>query len=292
MISGIITSYKEPHTICKAIFHMIQAFRLAIVNYEILILCGDNETFTEAKLYKRDNIRIIRDEGLGKPSALNLAFKEAKGDILILSDGDTFISKYAIRELLKQMEDPKVGAVSGRPRSINPKDNMLGFWSHLLTDTANKIRLEKENFIVSGYLYALRSNIVKEIPPITLSDDAFISYVLLEKGYNIGYASGANVMVKFPNTFEDWLSQKKRSTGGFTQLSSEFKMNVPKNTRSFRQEAKGLLRVVAYGKSIKELWWIKLLIGARIWMWLNIIWERKIMKKDFNKTWIRIGSTK
>ena len=50
--------------------------------------------------------------------------------------------------------------------------------------------------------------------------------------------------------------------------------------------------MVSYGKSIKELWWIKLLIFARIWLWLNIFWERKIMKKGFNKTWVRIDSTK
>ena len=43
----------------------------------------------------------IRDPRKGKPYALRMAFKKAKGDIFILTDGDTYFEKDAVKELLK-----------------------------------------------------------------------------------------------------------------------------------------------------------------------------------------------
>jgi len=294
MISCIITAFNEPKTIKKAIYRMGLSCINAEVDYEILVLAPDTETLTAAESCTGKNIKVIKDPGKGKPAALNIAFKKAKGHLFVLSDGDVFVSQYAIRELVKKTaEKNNIGAVSGRPKSISPKNTKYGFWSHLLTDMADETRKKANgNFVCSGYLYALRPGIVDSIPENCLSDDAYISYKVLENGYYLDYASGAQVFVKYPDNFKDWINQKKRSTGGYTQLKEEYNLEPKKEMRSFKQEAKGLLRVVSYGKSIKELWWIKLLIGARIWMWLNIIWERKIMKKDFNKTWVRIDSTK
>ncbi len=92
MISCIITAYKEDKTIGKAISSMVKACLKAKVDYEILVFAPDQETINEALKYKTSEIKIFQDEGKGKPAALNLAFKEAKGDIFILSDGDVFVS--------------------------------------------------------------------------------------------------------------------------------------------------------------------------------------------------------
>jgi len=294
MISCIITTHKEPGTIKKAIDKMALACIKAQIDYEILVIAPDTETLAAAETYSGKKLRIIKDPGKGKPTALNIAFKEAKGNLLILSDGDVFVNQYSIRELIdKTAERKEIGAVSGRPRSLSPRNKKYGFWSHLLTDMADMTRKKANgNFVCSGYLYALRPGIVNEIPQDCLSDDAYISYKVIEKGYKIDYATGAQVFVKYPDNFKDWINQKKRSTGGYIQLKEEYNLTPIKEMRSFKQEAKGLLRVLTYGKSIKEIYWIKLLILARIWMWLNILWERKIMKKNFNKTWVRIGSTK
>ena len=294
MISCIITGYKEPTTIGKAIESIRWSCIKARVDYEILVIAPDLETLNEAHRYSGKYIRVIQDPGRGKPYALNIAFKEAKGHLLVLTDGDVFVNQYAIAELIKKAaERPNIGAVSGHPRSIESKNNMYGFWSHLLTDMADKTRKNANgNFVVSGYLYALRPGIVNEIPEDCLSDDAYISFKILEKGYKIDYSFGAQAFVKYPDNFSDWMKQKKRSTGGFTQLTSEYKMKPIKEMRSFTQEVKGLFSVLKYGKSFKEFWWIKLLIAARIWLWMNIFYERRILKKDFNKTWVRIESTK
>jgi len=291
MITCIITGYKEPETIGKAIISMSNSCIEAKVDYEILVIAPDEETIKEALNYETKNIKILQDEGKGKPSALNLAFKEAKGSILILSDGDVYVNQDAVRELLNKIGNSKIGAVSGHPISSSPKETMLGYWSHLLTDMADLTR-KKGSFVCSGYLYALRKGIVNELPEDCLSDDAYISYKVVEAGYELGYSTDAQVFVKYPDNFKDWMSQKKRSTGGYVQLEKIYKMKSIKEMRSLSQEIKGLWNVLCYGESFREFLWTCNLILARAWLWINIFWERRIIKKDFNKTWVRIGSTK
>jgi biofilm PGA synthesis N-glycosyltransferase PgaC len=292
MISCIITAFKEHKSIGMAITSMEKSCEKANQEYEILVLAPDKETLEEAMFFSNKKIRVIQDRGKGKPCALNLAFQEARGDIFILTDGDVYVNQYAVRELLKRLTKD-VYAISGRPKSISPRNTMLGYWSHLLADMADLSRKKaKGSFVCSGYLYLLRSNLIKEIPEDCLSDDAYISYKVIEKGKKIDYAPEAHVFVKYPDNFKDWMAQKKRSTGGYVQLEKEYNLKSIKEMRSIKQEMKGIFDVLGYPLGLKEFVWTINLILARIWLWINIFWERKVLKKDFNKTWTRVVSTK
>ncbi|MFA5175682.1 MAG: glycosyltransferase [Candidatus Nanoarchaeia archaeon] len=287
MISIIITGYKEPKTIGRA----IEAFQKQKIKekYEIWVVAPDKETLNVAKKYK---VNILQDPGKGKPTALNLVFeKTKKSDILVLTDGDVFVSENSVNLLIEKLTK-KVGAVSGRPVSMNPMNNFLGYVSHLLTDIGNDLRIKLVNenkFIVcSGYLYAIK-NIVKKIPENILSDDAYITRFIGNKGYKIDYAPMAEVYVKYPENLKDWIKQKKRSTGGYEQLKEFFS---EKTMRSFSQEASGVFNVLRYPKSLKELYWTKLLIFLRLYLWIRIFIDVRIRKLSFEKTWVRIESTK
>jgi len=297
-VSIIITGYKEPRTISHAIRKALISCDKANLDdrAEIIIVAPDLETLSAAYSCQASrpemSIKVIKDPGRGKPTALNLALQASLGQILILTDGDVFMSQYAIRELLEGFDSEKVGAVGGRPRSVNSKDNCYGYWSHLLTDMADVKRKETKGFVCSGYLYALRKGIVESIPEDCLSDDAYISYKVLEKGYEINYAPSAQVFVTYPDNFKDWINQKKRSAGGYVQLKEDYKLKPRKEMRSFFQELKDLWKVIEHPKTPSEVWWMIELLFARLYLWMNIFWERKVIKKDFNKTWVRIDSTK
>ena len=289
MISIIITAYKEPKTITKAL--KIISKQISKKD-EIIVVCPDDETEKAAKKFK---IRVIKDKKIGKPAALNLAFRKARGDILILTDGDVYISDNAVKEILKSFKDKKVGVVSGRPISINTRNTMLGFWSHLLTDIgAHETRTllrEKNKFIVcSGYLMAIKNNLIKRIPENSLSDDAVISNLIYSKGYKTAYAPKAMVFVKYPTNIKDWLKQKRRSAGGYLQIKNL--TNRKDEMRSFFRESLGIFRVLKYPKTIKKFYWTFILIFVRLYLWLVIFIDIKIQKKEFSKIWKRVESTK
>jgi cellulose synthase/poly-beta-1,6-N-acetylglucosamine synthase-like glycosyltransferase len=292
MISIIITAYKEERTIGKAIESILQ--NQIGSDYEILVLAPDENTLSIARKFAKKfrQIRAIKDKGEGKPSALNMAFDLAKGDIFVLTDGDVYVGKDSLNKLLEPFSNSKMGAVSGRPVSLNSKKDILGFWSHLLTDIADQRRKKalktKKRFYCSGYLYALRRGIIKNIPKETLSDDGFISHLVYEEKYNIDYIPEAEVYVKFPVNLKDWIDQKRRSAGGYNQIKSWTKKEI----RSFSKESGGIFQVLKYPKSFKEFFWTLELILVRTYLWGLIFKDINIQKKEFNKIWVRIESTK
>lgn len=295
MISILITAYKESATIGKAIECFVNE---KLKDYEILVAAPDDETLTIVNKYakKHHTVKSFKDSGAGKPTALNLLLQYAKGDILILTDGDVYIKEGSAIKLIKMFDDKKIGAVSSRPISVSDRNTMLGYWSHLLTDAGAHLTREKRamkgKFIVcTGYLYAIR-NVIDKVPEDALADDAVISYMIWNKGYKIGYASAAEVYVKYPTTFKDWMLQKTRSAGGYTQLKKYFGSNFPRMRNFGREVFFGGYKALSYVRSAKEFYWTMMLFFARAYLWLNIFVKLKILGNGFNETWKRIESTK
>lgn len=312
MLSVIITSFKEPKTIGKCIRSIADRKYSGIPkSFEILQVSPDQETLVEGRkaakklgLNKKEYRQII-DPCNGKPFALKMALNEARGDILILTDGDTYFDENAVKELLRPFENIKVGGVSGRPVAKDERDNQMGYYGNLLADSAHHRRsntlkklkgkdyyISAEKFFpMSGYIMAIRKTKFN-IPKDVLSDDAYISYVLRNKGYEIGYTPKARCFVKYPTTLKDYFKQKVRSIGGFIQLEQYDVFRRDKQSRSFAIELKYFFFVLRYPTNIREFTWSLLFFPIRLWTWIRIFWERRILKKDFKNTWVRIESTK
>ncbi|KKS14334.1 MAG: hypothetical protein UU72_C0049G0008, partial [candidate division WWE3 bacterium GW2011_GWB1_41_6] len=90
-ITIIITAFKEPKTIGKAISTFLN--QKTKYKFDILVSAPDEETLNVARTFqkKHNNIKILKDPGKGKSFALNLAFSKIKTDILILTDGDVYV---------------------------------------------------------------------------------------------------------------------------------------------------------------------------------------------------------
>ena len=297
MISIIITSYKEPKTIGKAIESAISGLKQ---NYEIIQISPDKETL-DAGLKKAEELKIsenfkqLKDPCKGKPYALNLALNEARGEILVLTDGDVFFERNATTDLTKPFEKKEVGGVTGRPVSRDKKDNMMGYFGHLLSDAAHHKRMQtqknKDFFPMSGYIMAIE-NIKLKIPEDVLSDDAYISYVISNQKKEIIYVPKARAFVKYPTNLKDYYKQKTRSLGGYIQLEKYGILRKNGKTRTFKDEVKYFWFPFIYAKSFKEYIWSCFLFPIRFVTWIRIFFERRILKKDFEKTWCRIESTK
>ncbi|MFA7662909.1 MAG: glycosyltransferase [Patescibacteria group bacterium] len=295
MLSIIITTYKETKTLEQTL-GVILAERLDEPK-EILVVAPDEETknLIQTKFANYPEVTFIQDAGRGKPSALNLVFEIAQGEILILTDGDVILEKDSLSKLVQPFENKTIGAVCGRPISISPKNTMLGFWSHFLTYAAHRLRLKKnltgDYLDCSGYLYAIRSNLVKQIPENVLSDDIYISQIIWQAGYKIKYVPEAKVDVKYPTTFKDWILQKRRSAGGHAQKFANTK--IDSQMRSFTKEAIfGIKLFFEYPQNFKEFVWLKLLFLARIYLWLLIFADKKIIHKKYGPGWERVESSK
>lgn len=293
-ITLLITAFREPN-INKAIEAALN--QETDYKYEVIVSAPDQETLDIAKQYskKHKNIKILKDPGKGKSFALNLALSKIKTDILILTDGDVYISKNSIDEIMNIFSSEKIGCLSGRPVPQESRDTKFGYWAHFLFDAANRIRknaFEKYSFIeCSGYLFAFRKNLIDKFP-LDVSEDAIIPYIFWEKGYKIGYAEKAEVYVKNPANFKDWIKQKTRTHKAHEKLDLYADTKSTPKVKSFRTEAKGVFQLFKYPRSFWEMIWTFELIFARLYTWMKYFYDTKISKRKYTDAWERVESTK
>lgn len=307
MISIIVNAWKEEKTIGKCINSMVNPeWNSYDGKIEIIIACPDEPTWIAAKKKAEEfnftNIIWLKDPQKGKPYALKLALKKAHGEYLILTDGDTYWGKDVIKLVADKLQTDKIGGVTGRPISLEDRNTFMGYLSHLFVDAAHYKRLkvmhEKNQFyVLSGYMLGMRN--LKISPPVNcLIEDAYFSYALFDKGYKLAYEPEAKVYVKYAKNLSDWYKQKLRSVGGNVQLS-EYDVAYSKSTRSKKptqrsvfEELRYFWYPISYAKNVREFFWSLAMYPLRLWLWIRIYYERKIKKKDFSKTWVRIESTK
>jgi len=146
MISILITSYKEPQTIGKAITCFIN--QDIKENYELIVSAPDKETLEVAENFskKHKQVKTFQDDGKGKSNAINQILPKLKGRIIILTDGDVYVSENSVNYFIDAFEDKQVAAATARPVSQEDKKTLLGYWSHLLCAAgAHKLRTKRSS---------------------------------------------------------------------------------------------------------------------------------------------------
>ena len=293
MFTVILTAFKEASTVGRAIEAIVPQLPETAV---LLVVCPDAETTAVVQQYAQQapQVRHVPDSGHGKPAALNVGLAAASHDLVVLTDGDVHLGPTAVAALVRLFDNPTIGAATGRPFSTSPRQTMLGYWSHLLVHAAHQERQRRfsagDFLVCSGYLFAFRRQLIDAIPEDALAEDAVISHRIAEQGYRIAYAPEADVYVKYPATYTDWLRQKVRSAGGYAQ---DYVRRSPYQMRSARLEAvRGTRLALAFAQTGRERLWTLLLFAARLHLWLLIFWRVRVQKRPFAQLWQRVESTK
>ena len=298
MISIILTSKHEPRTVGKAIKCLIDREYSGLSgDFELITVVTDKETEEAIRQtvhkFKAVKWNNLKDNSEGKPAALNKAFKVAKGDILLLTDGDVFFEKNAIKFLIDRItSDNNIGGVCGRPLTTQSNKSFWGYTGHMFLAAADKKRNEAskkgKSFAMSGYIMAIKN--FHLVIPDKVFDDMYISYEIMNKGYKIAYEPEAKVYIKQPTNLKDWISQKVRNITGQQDLNlPEVKNN---ETRSFLDELRFASFTFTYPGNPKQFLWSLLNFPLRLYIWL-LVWKTKyINKKSSTEIWKRVDSTK
>jgi len=220
-----IPTFNEEKVISRAIYSVLNQISK---KDEIIVVasgCTDNTVPIVRAIAKKDKrVRLITErERRGKASAINLIIKNAKGDIIVQTDGDVEVEYGAIKYLLGHFKNKKVGAVSGNPIPIIPQDNLFFDWTKMSYRKIGELR-EKEmadktfNVHLSGYLLAFRKKALKEVPFAKGAVDAWMGKIIKENGYYLTYEPKARVYVRAPLNIKDFLAQKARVRAGYAYL--------------------------------------------------------------------------
>jgi cellulose synthase/poly-beta-1,6-N-acetylglucosamine synthase-like glycosyltransferase len=290
MINIIITSYKEPKTTVQAVNALLNQKNL-YEDFKIIVV----DPFPEVKKFLKKNIKDKRvefflDPGEGKNYALNILLDEFyskdTNDILIFTDGDVYVSDTAVSEMIKKFKDKKVGAVTGKPVSIDSRKTKFGFWSKVVYGGIHKVRVQldkqKKFFQCSGYLFAIRNGLLSGLP-LDVPEDAIIPYFIHKKGFRVAYAENAEVYVKYPDNWDDWINQRVRTIKAHENISKTYK-DMPRTKSFFNEIRAGILYAIRQPKNAREFLWSLQLYFARLYIYYKSFRDMQ-NKIHFNPAW-------
>lgn len=158
----------------------------------------------------------------GKISAMNRGMRFVTTPIVVFSDANTMLGKESIKRIVSLFGSPKVGCVSGEKRIINKHSDVASgageglYWKY---ESALK-KWDAELYSVvgaAGELFAIRTELFREVEKDTLLDDFIISLRVAQEGYTIQYDPEAYAIENASENVKEELKRKIRISAGGIQ---------------------------------------------------------------------------
>ena len=167
---------------------------------------------------------VFSPERRGKSAALKHGIKEVSTEIVMMTDANTMLNPGAVREIVRLMQNPIVGCVSGEKKVMAKSDSDKAaqgeglYWKYESTLK----RLDSELYSAmgaAGELCVIRRQLMTDIPDDTLLDDFVISMEIVRMGYKIAYTSKAFAMEYGSADLHEESKRKRRIAAGGLQSS-------------------------------------------------------------------------
>ena len=227
-VSLVVAAYNEARVIERKIRNALELDYPA-QRLEIIIASDGSDDNTAdlargaaAQLEAADRVRVLAyPVNRGKLAVLNETVPQARGDIVVFSDASSMLAPDALRQLVANFADPRVGAASGIYRVRKQEESRLGvqedfYWQY---ETFLKRQESRLGVVLGahGSLYAIRKALYPFPSPGLINDDYIIPLRIIHQGYRVAYELDA---VAFEEASEmGGFSRRVRiMTGNFEQL--------------------------------------------------------------------------
>lgn len=257
-VSVVIPAYNEE----AAIDHTVRSWMNVDYpddRYEVVVIndgSTDNTSNRVHNLLPEYTNRPLRfftyPNNRGKRAAQKLGFDNAKGEIIITADSDSFpATKDAVRYLIQPFQNLRVGGVCGQTDVSNvtnwlTKVQRIRYWTAF--DRFKRCEsLAKGVTCLSGCFSAIRRIALDQVmeewytqtflgKKTSYGDDRALTRLLLKYGWNTVYAPAAKAKTLVPETFSKYWKQQLRWTKSFIResyLGSKFMWRRPKIALQF-----------------------------------------------------------
>lgn len=164
------------------------------------------------------NIRIERQERHGFNNALNQGYGLATGEVVIKSDCDAFPMSDALRKIVANFADKKIGAVSA-VCYFDPTDMRM---ESVFRNIQTKFKLAESclhsALIFNGGFGAYRKHLIPKLPEHVTADDSVLVINVVRNGYRAIVDPSVKVKFVSPENFSERRSQLDRRAGGVIQV--------------------------------------------------------------------------
>jgi cellulose synthase/poly-beta-1,6-N-acetylglucosamine synthase-like glycosyltransferase len=201
-ISFVLAARNEVLVIEQKIRNFLE-IRYPKEKMELLIGSDASEDGTVAIARRYESVRVrIFDfkKRSGKTGVLKKLVPEARGEILVLSDANTFFRKETVRNLVRHFSDPRVGAVCGELRLEAPDGSLQTEGVYWRYETILKTMEGAFGSVLgaNGGIYAIRAHLFPRVPIDTISEDFLIPLLIRKQGYRMPFDREAVAFEKNP----------------------------------------------------------------------------------------------
>ena len=221
LVSIIITTRNEEAVIEKTL-KSVKA--LDYPKFEIIVV--DSSSDNTAKI-ARKYAHVIKDKkGIGKPYALNLGIKKARGEILYFLDADSIPEKNALKKLVAALQEKEVATGMNLVRN---KQTFVARIARLQETFFNSIQIVSHyaagTVMLTGKNFAIRKKTLMQLKGFgrVLAEDIDLSVRLYNSKKNVAFTD-AKCFGQVPHRLDWYVKQQKRwMHGGSSEIAEFFK---------------------------------------------------------------------
>lgn len=228
-VSIIIPAFNEEKTIEDTIEHVVK-LDYPKDKLEIIVVNDGSKDQTKEKveniMEKYPQVHLLNKINSGKADSINKAIKISKGELIAITDSDSFPSQDSLKKLIGFFDDEKMGAVTSFVTVRNSDKNLLTkiqeieylilAWSRKLLDFVDSV------FVTNGPLSLYRKRYLLEVGGFdsnTLTEDIDITWNLIGHNYKTAMCLDAQVSTIVPHKLKEWYNQRVRwGIGGIQSI--------------------------------------------------------------------------
>ncbi len=291
-VSVLIPAYNEQAVVGQCVSAVLE---LDYPELEVLVLDdgSTDETAASAAQAGADDPRleVVRDPvNRGKAERLNIGFRRATHDLVVVCDADTHLQRRAVRLLVaRMMRRPRIAAVAGGPHVTNRK-NLVAALQMLEAASIIGLIRRTQGFVgrvgvVAGVLGLFRRDAVLAVGGYDgrmATEDIDLSWRLLMAGWETTFEPDALVGMEVPTTLPSLWAQRKRWARGQGEVLHTYFRTVMRwrNRRLWALAGEGIL----------SLAWVLGLVVAFLLSLLDLILGDRLPILRFGLAWgIAIG---
>ncbi len=191
---------------------------------QIIVIDDGSRDKTPQILSRIKGIQLIKTKHSGKAASLNLALRNATGDIIAVVDGDSVIEENALEELAKELCRKNVAAATGVVKVQNRKKHIC-MWVHIeqLYNSLMRSLLSKinANIVTPGPLSMYRKKELLAAGGFStkgFSEDIDITIRMIRKGHRIGFSEKAVAFTNMPYDVKGFFRQRTRFIRGLMNI--------------------------------------------------------------------------
>lgn len=219
-----------------------------------IVIVSDGSTDRTAEIARgqasgRDRV-LAYDEQKGKAIALNVGVEIATGEVIVFADARQSFEPGAIKELVANFADPRVGAVSGELLLDGGGSSSVGEGVGLYWKYEKWIRKSESRagstIGATGAIYAIRRELWRPLPESTILDDVYTPMRIALGGRRVVFEEKARARDKAVESPGREFARKVRTLTGNYQLCQLMpRLLVPTSALVFQFYSHKLMRLAA-----------------------------------------------